>query len=101
MHFIGVKALSLLDDDDQVVEVMYDPMLTAFSLVVVVVIVVTGFWVVGDPLKQHWWRYVGCSLATAGSVLTMHYLGMLAMTMQAMISFDWSKKEDNNTYRLH
>ena len=90
MHFIGMQALSLIDPSTgSALEIRYDPIFTAFSLVVVVVIVLIGFYVVGDPLNQQWWRYVFGGLAGAGGVLTMHYLGMLAMTMQAVIVFNW------------
>ena len=90
MHFVGMQALSLIDPSTgEAVEVRYDPLLTAFSLVVVVVIVMVGFYVAGDPLNQQWWRYVFGGVAGAGGVLTMHFLGMLAMTTQAVIEFDW------------
>ena len=90
MHFIGMQALSLIDPTTgNTVDIRYDPLFTAFSLVVVVVIVAVGFHVAGDPLNQQWWRYVFGGCAGAGGVLAMHYLGMLAMTMQAEIDFDW------------
>ena len=90
MHFIGMQALSLVDPSTgESMEVRYDPLYTVFSLFVVVVIVAVGFYVAGDPLNQQWWRYVFGGLAGAGGVLTMHFLGMLAMTMQAVIEFDY------------
>ena len=90
MHFLGMQALSLVDPSTgDSMEVRYDPLLTAFSLIVVVVIVAVGFYVAGDPLNQQWWRYVFGGVAGAGGVLTMHYLGMLAMTMQAVVEFNW------------
>ena len=90
MHFIGMQALSLIDPSTgSSMEIRYDPLYTAFSLIVVVVIVAIGFYVAGDPLNQQWWRYVFGGVAGAGGVLTMHYLGMLAMTMQAVIEFNW------------
>ena len=88
MHFVGMQALELSDPSTgAVLPIVYLPLPTAFSLLVVVAIACCGFVVVADPLQQQWWRYVLGGLAGAGGVLVMHYLGMNAMCMQAVIHY--------------
>ena len=88
MHFIGMEALQLIDPHTGTpLPVVYLPIPTAFSLLVVCCMAFVGFGVAGDPLQQQWWRYVVGGLAGAGGVLVMHFLGMSAMCMQASLTF--------------
>ena len=91
MHFLGMQALTLMHPSTgQVVVIHYDPLYTALSLLVVVLMSVFSFAVVGDPLKQEWWRYVIGCVAAAGGVLAMHFMGMMAMATDVRLSYDWA-----------
>src|SRR5205809_7489027 len=83
MHFIGMNAA------DMRVPVAYDPLLTFVSLILAVVAPAIGLFIVGRSDGGPWNLPLGGVLTGLGVAL-MHYTGMAAMIMPAMLHYDSS-----------
>lgn len=74
MHYLGMAALRLHGD------VRYDPMLVALSVVIAVVAATAALWAalnITSPVAV-----AGASLVMGGAVSSMHYTGMLAVSVR-------------------
>ncbi|WJV44498.1 MHYT domain-containing protein [Streptomyces flavofungini] len=74
MHYLGMAALRLHGD------VRYDPMLVTLSVVIAVVAATAALWAalnITSPLAV-----AGASLVMGGAVSSMHYTGMLAVSVR-------------------
>jgi NO-binding membrane sensor protein with MHYT domain len=81
MHFIGMTALHTQ------IEVEYDALLTLLSLVAAVLVSALALWFVGRGRFTLTKLVVSGALAGVG-VAVMHYMGMAAMRMNALIRWD-------------
>ncbi|EPH44258.1 MHYT domain-containing protein [Streptomyces aurantiacus] len=78
MHYLGMAALRLHGD------VRYDPMLVALSVVIAVVAATAALWAalnIKSPMAV-----AGASLVMGGAVSSMHYTGMLAVSVRVTSS---------------
>lgn len=74
MHYLGMAALRLHGD------VRYDPMLVTLSVVIAVIAATAALWAalnITSPLAV-----AGASLVMGGAVSSMHYTGMLAVSVR-------------------
>jgi NO-binding membrane sensor protein with MHYT domain len=93
MHFVGVYAMRLLlsSNDVAAVQIAYLPLLTAFSFVVIILIVGLAFWIAGNPTKAHEkWRFVVAGSLGGCGVNVMHYMGMVAMVCEYPLTLHWN-----------
>ena len=81
MHFIGMLAF------DMDMPVSYDVPMTALSLVLAWLVSAGGFWITsrGEPSIL---KIVGAGTIMGCGVAIMHYTGMAAMRMPAVMTFD-------------
>ena len=81
MHFIGMLAFKTP------MKVGYDPLLTAASLVIAVIIAAVGLFIVGRG-QASLFKLLFAGTAGGLGVCAMHYSGMAAMIMPATIQYD-------------
>ncbi|MDH0647710.1 EAL domain-containing protein [Pseudomonas sp. GD03858] len=81
MHFIGMLAFSLP------VELGYDRVLTAVSLLIAVASSGFALWLVSQP-KLPWLQLAFGALIMGTGIACMHYMGMAALRMQPGIDYD-------------
>ncbi|MGX1317581.1 PAS domain S-box-containing protein [Bradyrhizobium sp. USDA 377] len=79
MHFVGMLAFSLPG-----IEISYDPFLTLLSLVIPIVVAAAAFAVVGRRPQA----LLASGFAMGLGISGMHYTGMAAMRMAALIQYD-------------
>src|SRR6266702_1037544 len=79
MHFVGMLAFSLPG-----IEISYDPFLTLLSLVIPIVVAAAAFAVVGRRPQA----LLASGFAMGLGISGMHYTGMAAMRMAAIIEYD-------------
>jgi PAS domain S-box-containing protein len=79
MHFVGMLAFSMPGT-----EISYDPFLTLLSLIVPVVVAAAAFAVVGRRPQA----LLASGFAMGLGISGMHYTGMAAMRMAAVIAYD-------------
>jgi NO-binding membrane sensor protein with MHYT domain len=83
MHFIGMLGFSASSTT-----IRYDIPLTLFSAVIAIVAAGVGLYIAGAPRSMSAGRLLFGGLLTGLGVAGMHYLGMAAMNMNAVISYD-------------
>ncbi len=81
MHFIGMLAFSLPCG------VRYDPLLTMASMVPGVLASAVALWVISRK-ELHWGEIVVGGVLLGGGIGAMHYAGMAAMRMDAVLRYD-------------
>jgi NO-binding membrane sensor protein with MHYT domain len=81
MHFIAMLAC------DNGMDVTYDPSLTALSALVAFAACTGGLMLVGQG-RFNWLRLLGAGTCMGLGVASMHYIGMAAMMMPAIVSYD-------------
>ncbi|MET4324531.1 PAS domain S-box-containing protein [Bradyrhizobium sp. i1.15.2] len=79
MHFVGMLAFSLPG-----IEISYDPFLTLLSLVIPIVVAAAAFAVVGRRPRA----LLASGFAMGLGISGMHYTGMAAMRMAALMEYD-------------
>lgn len=79
MHFVGMLAFSMPGT-----EISYDPFLTVLSLALPIVVAGTAFAVVGRRPQA----LLASGVAMGLGISAMHYTGMAAMHMAAVITYD-------------
>src|SRR5215470_2725670 len=79
MHFVAMLAFSLPG-----VDISYDPLLTLLSLAIPILVAAAAFVVVSQRPQALVFSGIGMGLAISG----MHYTGMSAMRMAAVIRYD-------------
>jgi NO-binding membrane sensor protein with MHYT domain len=79
MHFVGMLAFSLPG-----IEISYDSFLTLLSLVIPIVVAAAAFTVVGRRPQA----LLASGFAMGLGISGMHYTGMAAMRMAALIQYD-------------
>src|SRR3954449_11604569 len=79
MHFVGMLAFSLPG-----IEISYDPFLTLLSLVIPIVVAAAAFAVVGRRPQA----LLASGFAMGLGISGMHYTGMAAMRMAALMEYD-------------
>lgn len=82
MHFIGMLAYSMR------MEMEYDPLLTALSLLVALVFAYYVIDIVVQQAKVGFARLGGASILLGVGICCMHYIGMSAMKMDADLRYD-------------
>lgn len=83
MHFIGMTAYHTGMD------ISYDPIMTAVSLVIAVVVAMVGLVIVGKSNSKIIFLLLA-GVAGGIGVCAMHYLGMAAMIVEAKTSYDYT-----------
>ncbi len=83
MHYVGMLALGLP------VSVRYDWALVLLSIAVSILASAIAFVLTGEKQLSRTRLALG-SLAMGGGIAGMHYLGMAAMRMQCLISWNWA-----------
>ncbi|KAH6986951.1 putative MHYT domain signaling protein [Ilyonectria destructans] len=74
MHFIGNRAIYILDGQDEL-QIAYSTRLTILSLFVPILVLLLAFLVVSSNHRMRWWR-IGLSGSLSGlAICGMHYLG--------------------------
>ena len=81
MHFIGMLAFSLPCG------VRYDPAMTAASMIPGLLASAVALWVISRK-ELHWGEIIGGGVLLGGGIGAMHYAGMAAMRMEALLRYD-------------
>lgn len=81
MHFIAMLAY------DMGMPVVYDVALVVLSILAAVASSFTAFFIISKGLDKKVWRFTGAVLI-ALSIVSMHYIGMDAMKMNAFIEYN-------------
>ncbi|MGC7403273.1 putative bifunctional diguanylate cyclase/phosphodiesterase [Pandoraea pneumonica] len=92
MHFIGMLALSLSPSwspltSHAAIPLGYDPVITAGSLGIAIVISWAALWLVANE-RFTAWRLAGAGITLGVGIAAMHYSGMAAMRMEPGIEYD-------------
>ncbi|KAK4164758.1 hypothetical protein QBC43DRAFT_317420 [Cladorrhinum sp. PSN259] len=77
MHFVGNRALDLLDGQPELT-IAYSAGVTAASFFVPIFVLYAAFFVVtstNSPTEVSWWRIVVSGALSGGAICGMHYLG--------------------------
>lgn len=81
MHFVGMSAFSLP------VSMHYDPFLTVISIFPAMLASFLAFYIANRP-KKVVWLYAAAGIAMGLGISAMHYVGMVAMKMEALYVYD-------------
>ncbi|POR35966.1 Uncharacterized protein TPAR_03820 [Tolypocladium paradoxum] len=75
MHFIGNRAIYILDGEEQL-QIAYSTSLTVLSLLVPILVLLLAFLGVSGNMNGHtrWWRILLAGSLAGGSICGMHYL---------------------------
>lgn len=92
MHFIGMLALSLSPSwspltSHAAIPLGYDPVITAGSLGIAILISWAALWLVANE-RFTAWRLGGAGITLGVGIAAMHYSGMAAMRMEPGIEYD-------------
>jgi signal transduction histidine kinase/DNA-binding response OmpR family regulator len=82
MHFIGMLAFKLP------MTVSYDPLLTVLSIVPGTVASAIALKILSHDESPSHPHIIICGVLIGGGIGVMHYMGMAAMSMQAMLNYD-------------
>ncbi|KAJ2897959.1 uncharacterized protein MKZ38_004288 [Zalerion maritima] len=74
MHFIGNRAITVLDGAPEL-QIVYSAGLTAASFFVPIVVLIVAFVAVDGPGEVNWWRIVLSGFLAGCAICGMHYLG--------------------------
>jgi NO-binding membrane sensor protein with MHYT domain len=89
MHFLGMMALTLQDDQGAQHMMAFAPGLTALSAFNGALIVAAGFILAGDPNKPRTWKNLLGGVAGGLGVSVMHYTGPEAILFLYNIPLMW------------
>ena len=81
MHFVGMSAFLLP------INMHYDYILTIFSVIPAMVASFLAFYIANKP-KKVFWSYSLAGIVMGLGISTMHYVGMAAMKMDAVVVYD-------------
>lgn len=84
MHFIGMIAYKMP------MPVSYDPLLTAASMAIAIVLTAVGFSMVTSKKEVAFTRLAGAGTVMGLGVAAMHYLGMQGMTMSGVMQHNFT-----------